>query len=232
MDKLLTLYHGTDSRILSMAQDEMKAYLSLVDKAITSMWKVLAPFEEFEMYEFKGPRGDKRFGTRRVIEGYQDQFIKAGKKDLYANFSEKLSMQRLRLNGAELYQYGDLYLAASHESARRYAIRSFAGGELGLLAYRFIEGLDFLNLPEWNPTPEIQDAIMRIMEFGEEGKEDPVIVTLEGIDPEDLVMENGTSAKEEIEAYYNILGNLGDLKFRYMKDTDLSQYPIEHLKKA
>ena len=45
-------------------------------------------------------------------------------------------------------------------------------------------------------------------------------------------MENGTSAKEEIEAYYNILGNLGDLKFRYMKDTDLSQYPIEHLKKA
>lgn len=232
MDKLFTLYHGTDARMLTMSKDERMEYLTLVDKAIAAMWEFLAPLDEWEMYEFKGPRGDKRYSTRWVVEKYKDEFIKAGKNNLYTNFTEKLSMQGRRVNGSELYQYGDLYLAASYNTAKDYAARSFAGGELGLIAYRLAEGLVFLNFPDWHPTPEIEYAINRILEFGEGGKEDPVIVTLEGIDPEDLVMDNGSSAKEEIEALYDILGNLGDLKFRYLKDTDLSQFPIEHLKKA
>ena len=218
--------------MVSMTTDERSDYLSMVDRVIARFWDVYQPyFTEFEQVEFFLPNGDKAYKYKRRIELLKDKFIECGKDVVFHNLYEKLSMLETRYVGAGLFQYGFLYLAATKDSAAGYARRSFAGGELGLIAYRMIEGMDVLQLSEWKPDGSVQDDIARILEFSQEDKSDPIVITLDGIDSNNLLSENGGDPSSFFD-FYNRFGYVPDYKFRYIGELNLSAFPTEHLKKV
>ena len=218
--------------MVSMTMDDRADYLSMVDRVITQFWDVYKPyFTEFEQVEFFLPNGDKAYKYKRRIELLKDKFIECGKEVVFHNLYEKLSMLESRYVGAGLFQYGFLYLAATKDSAAGYARRSFAGGELGLIAYRMIEGMDVLQLSEWKPDGSVQDDIARILEFSQEDKSDPIVITIDGIDTNNLLSENGGDPSWFFD-FYNRFGYVPDYKFRYKGELNLSGFPAEHLKKA
>ena len=230
MGQLFTLYHGTDARIVSMTKDERNNFLSKTDLIISRLWDVFKPY-----YTEFVPRRIVRHGEvidtfMRLIEQYKDDFYKIGKSYVYVNLTEKLSMLEARYDGSGFYQYGSLYLAAVEDTAKDYARRSFAGGELGLIAYRLIEAMDVLQFPEWKPDTETKGLIKEFMDFAAEGKEDPVVITIGGIDSDDLLTETGGSISGALD-FLEKFGYLPDFKFRYKGELDLSSYPMEHLKK-
>ena len=230
MGQIFTLYHGTDARIVSMTKDERNNFLSKTDLIISRLWDVFKPY-----YTEFVPRRIVRHGEvidtfMRSIEQYKDDFYKIGKSYVYVNLTEKLSMLEARYDGSGFYQYGSLYLAAVEDTAKDYARRSFAGGELGLIAYRLIEAMDVLQFPEWKPDTETKGLIEEFMDFAAEGKEDPVVITIAGIDSDDLLTETGGSISGALD-FLEKFGYLPDFKFRYKGELDLSSYPMEHLKK-
>jgi hypothetical protein len=230
MGQLFTLYHGTDARVVSMAKDERSVFLSKTDLIISRLWSVYKPY-----YTEYVPRRIVRHGEvintfMRAIEQYKGHFDEIGKQYVYGNLIEKLSMLEARYNGSGFYQYGDLYLAAIKDTATDYARRSFAGGELGLIAYRLIEAMDVLQFPEWKPDAETQGLIEEFMEFSAEGKEDPVVITIDGIDSDNLLSDTGKDISWALN-FLKEFGHLPDYKFRYNGELDLSSYPMDHLKK-
>ena len=102
--------------------------------------------------------------------------------------------------------------------------------ELGRVAYRLIEAMDVLQFPEWKPEAETQGLIEEFMEFSAEGKEDPVVITIDGIDSDNLLTEKGGDISWELD-FLEKFGYLPDAKFRYNGELDLSSYPMDHLKK-
>ena len=232
MSQTITLYHGTDARMVSMKKDERNDFLSMVDRIISKLWEIYEPYySEFDQEKFSLPNGDKAYKYKRRIELLKDRFMNCGKEVVFYNLFEKLSMLDSRYNMSGLFQYGCLYLASTKETATNYARRSFAGGELGLIAYRLIEGMDILCLPEWNPDSETQKDLARFLDFCEEEKADPVIITIEGIDSDYLLSEDGGNATWFFD-FLNHFGYPPDYKFRYKGELCLSGFPIEHLKKA
>ena len=230
MGQLFTLYHGTDARIVSMTKDARSGFLSKTDLIISKLWDVFKPY-----YTEYVPRRLVRHGEvintyMRSIEQYKDHFENIGKTNLYGNMMEKFSMLEARYNGSGFYQYGSLYLAAVDETAKKYARRSFAGGELGLIAYRLIEAIDILQFPEWKPDTETQGLINEFMDFSAEDKADPVVITIDGIDSDNLLTETGDDITMVLD-FVKKFGFLPDFKFRYNGELDLSSYPMEHLKK-
>ena len=214
MGQIFTMYHGTDARVVSMSRDERRDFLSKIDLIISRLWEVYKPY-----YTEYVPRKIVRHGEEintymRSIEQYKGQFEKLGKQIVYSNMFEKLSMLEARYNGSGFYQYGSLYLAAVERSAKDYARRSFAGGELGLIAYRLIEAMDVLQFPEWEPDVEIQELIKQFMDFADEGKSDPVVITIDGIDSDNLLTEKGEDISWELD-FLEKFGYLPDAKFRY-----------------
>ena len=120
-----------------------------------------------------------------------------------------------------LYQYGSFYLTTNKMTALNYAQRSFAGGEIGLMAYSLIEGTEIINFTDYNPDESLKNKINRIKEFGEEGKECPVIVTFNNIDLSCLQNEDGTPLPiDDITIFSN---------FRYSKAQDLKWDIIENV---
>ncbi len=230
MGQLFTLYHGTDARMVSMTKDERSDFLSKTDLIISRLWAVYKPY-----YTEYVPRRIVRHGEvintfMRSIEQYKDNFEKIGKLNVYYNLTEKLSMLEARYNDSGFFQYGDLYLAAVEDTAKSYASRSFAGGELGLIAYRLIEAMDVLQFPEWKPDAETQGLFDEFMDFAAEGKEDPVVITIDGIDSDNLLTETGGDISSAL-GFLHKFGYLPDYKFRYNGELNLSIYPMEHLKK-
>ena len=230
MGQLFTLYHGTDARIVSMTKDTRSTFLSKTDLIISRLWDV---FKQY--YTEYVPKRIIRHGEvidtyMRSIEQYKDCFENIGKPNLFSNLMEKLSMLEARYNGSGFYQYGSLYLAAVDDTAKKYARRSFAGGELGLIAYRLIEAMEVLQLPEWKPDAKTQGLIEEFMDFAAEEKADPVVITIDGIDSDNLLTETGNDISAELD-FLKTFGYLPDYKFRYNGELNLSSYPIEHLKK-
>lgn len=229
MAQLITLYHGTDARMVAMTKDERDGYLAIVDRVTTKLWDFFKPY-----YNEYIPRKIVRHGEvietyMRSIEQYKGFFDNLDKSYVYANLIQKLSMLDARDNGSGLFQYGSLYLAVTEHSAEKYAYSSFAGGESGLTAYRLIEAITLLQFPQWQPTPETQKGIHTIMQFASEEKSDPVIIRIDGIDRNNLLTEDGNDPTN----YFEMLDQCDprmDLKFRYKGNLDLTKYPMTHLK--
>lgn len=235
-NQILTLYHGTDARILSMSKEERESFLSDIDLARDYLWTIWKPLcVKTLIRKLYYPNG-KLKGTTLMsfLESRKQQFIDAGEDALYYNLYEKVNMYSWTEQGAELYQYDALYLTPSKEKAKNYARRSFAGGERGLVVYRMLEGADFLELPLGTPNENTLRAIQKVKSFAETAAPIPVIVTLDDIDPDYLLTEGGKSASRYIERVVNALKNgetPPDNSFRYMKDVDLSIYPVEHIER-
>ena len=230
--QLLTLYHGTDARLLSMSKEERAAFFSDVDLALDYLWTIWKPLCEKtmprELYysngQFKGtiPR------SLSFLESKKQQFLDAGEDVLYYNLHEKVNMWSWTEQGAELYQYGALYLTFSKDTARNYARQSFAGGERGLIVYRMLEGIDFLGISLGNPDEKISHAIQKVQSFGEPDRKEPIIVTMNDIDPGLLLSEKGEPVNELLKLTHNS-SIMAGFSFRYMKDVDLSLYSFERV---
>ena len=222
------LYHGTDARLISMPKESRLQYLNEVNKAIDYLWTIYKP-SYFTMikYDIHLPDGSIGFSYKKEFENYKNLFQEKGLTNLYINIYEKLSMLESRDNGAGLYQYGHLYLCASKDSAIRYAYRSFAGGELGLIAYRLIEGLDVIKFPEWKPSKEICSIIEKIKDFSKDEARDPVVISIENVDVGDLLMEDGRKIDNSL--INRMSKRQYDFKFRYLRDVQLDLVHAEHL---
>ena len=218
----LTLYHGTDARILSMSKEERTSFLADVDRAREYLWTLMAPIcNKKVIKELRYPNGEL-MGTLPItyLQSIKQQFYNAGKIVLYKNLFEKMTMADLTEKGAPLYQYGSLYVTLSKQTAIDFARRSFAGGERGLIVYRLLEGAEFLGISLCNLDNRTSRAILRIKTFAEDNSPRPVIVILNDVDPEDLLSEGGDPVCGEI---------LSDTNYRYIKDVDLSLYRVESI---
>lgn len=204
----IPFYHGTDARIIEMAEKERIQYLEDCNSVIDYL------------YPFYLPLLKKRPDFKTHLEvNYKDLLNKKGEQFLYTNLYEKLIMLQCRNNNAGLYQYGNFYLTSNKLMALNYARRSYAGGEIALIAYRLIQGSDIINFADFNPDKKQRCKIERIKEFAKEGKERPVIVTFNNIDLNYLQREDGTPILVDDTT---ILSN-----FRYMKAQDLKWDIIE-----
>ncbi len=232
MGQTITLYHGTDARLVDMSKDERAIFFAMVDRVISRLWDVYKPYYTERVYKEKLlPNREKILIERRRFDLLKDVFVQCDKEVIYNTLSEKLNMLECRYNGSGYYQYGGLYLAAVKESAEGYARRSYAGGELGNICYWMIRGMDILRLPEWKPDDETKGEIAQLMAFASEEKRDPVVITIENVDSDELLAESGSNAA----MFFDLLdktGHILDFKFRFKGELDLSAYPMEHLKKS
>lgn len=109
---------------------------------------------------------------------------------LYANIYEKLSMVDMMHNGCQQYQYGDLYLTSRNFSADNYARRSFAGGEIGLMAYRMIEAAEIIGFDGLYNNNAAAANIKTVKQFALEESE-PIVIKVRDIDPLFLQEDTG-----------------------------------------
>ncbi len=220
--KYITLYHGTDARILSMSKEERLSYLADVDLALEYLWTIWEPIcHKTVIKELRYPNGEF-MGTLPIsyLESIKQRFIDAGEDTLYNGLRSRVSMADWSKQGAPRYQYGALYVTGSQWKASIYARDSYAGGERGIIVYFMLKGATFLGIPLGNPDSKTYQAIQRVRSFAEAKEQEPVVVVLNDVAPEDLLSESGEPVKEPI-----ILGD----SYRYIKDVDLSLYPVEHI---
>lgn len=219
MMEYLTLYHGTDARIARMAKNDRLDYIAKCNLVIDRLFPYLKPLIEHQNVEKKLPSGETIYTSEWPLKRYEEILNKKEHEYFYANLAEKISMIDSRNRGSGLYQYGALYLTDSIEKAKRYAGRSYAGGEAGLCAYQFIRGCEIINFPEFNPDEGTLKAIKAVKEFGVEGKEEPVVFTFTNVDISLLKNEDGREiTKEEL----NLIEKFDEigLSFRYYGDLE------------
>ena len=94
-----------------------------------------------------------------------------------------------------------------------------------------LEGIEFLDISLGNPNEMTAKAIQRVRSFAEENNPDPVVVKFCDVDPNDLLSEGGEPANKDIKMALDMRkrGILVDFSFRYLRDLDLSLFPIEHI---
>ena len=225
--KILTLYHGTDARMLEMSEAERKQYLADCNLAIDALSPFFMPLFQQEKVE-KIINNEKCFTYEYALKKYEKELNDNFGPYAYVNLLEKIMMLEARNNKSGYYQYNSLYLCESKATAERYARRSFAGCETGLNAIRLIEGADVIAFDNLSLDNNQQRAIDRVRDFAEVGKERPAVVTVENIDINYLSMENGNELhNDDIEDLIN--GENFDQKFRYAKPIDLRNCKIELL---
>ena len=223
----ITLYHGTDARILSMSKEERLQYKKECDLIIDTLYPFFQPLLKWEKTEIKVD-GKTIFGYEYPLKlKYGKILNEKGGMYMYQNLFEKLAMIDCRNNNAGLYQYKNLYLCSSKLTAASYATRSFAGGEMGLIAYRLIQGADIINFENFRPNSNIQSIMNKIREFAKEGNEKPAIVTIENIDVDYLSFEDGKPIEKDNFAEWLEPRRKRQLKFRYTKPLELSECKVE-----
>ena len=223
----ITLYHGTDARILSMSKEERLQYKKECDLIIDTLYPFFQPLLKWEKTEIKVD-GKTIFGYEYPLKlKYGKILNEKGGIYMYQNLFEKLAMIDCRNNNAGLYQYENLYLCSSKLTAASYATSSFAGGEMGLIAYRLIQGADIINFENFRPNSNIQSIMNKIREFAKEGNEKPAIVTIENIDVDYLSFEDGKPIEKDNFAEWLEPRRKRQLKFRYTKPLELSECKVE-----
>ena len=223
----ITLYHGTDARIIEMSADERKQYLADCNLAIDALFPYFKPLFQWEKVE-KIINNQKSFTYEYALKKYEKALNDKNGPYGYYNLLEKIMMLDARNNGSGLYQYNDLYLCSSKDTAIRYARRSFAGGEIGLNAIRLIEGADVITFDNFKIDDNQQRAIDRVRDFAEVGNGRPAVVTIENIDINYLTFEDGKELyQDDIEDLTN--GKDYNCKFRYTKPIELKNCKVELL---
>lgn len=223
----IALYHGTDARILSMSKEERLQYKKECDLIIDTLYPFFQPLLKWEKTEIKVD-GKTIFGYEYPLKlKYGKILNEKGGMYMYQNLFEKLAMIDCRNNNAGLYQYENLYLCSSKLTAANYASKSYAGGEMGLIAYRLIQGADIINFENFRPNSNIKSIMDRIREFAKEGNEKPAIVTIENIDVDYLSFEDGKPIEKDNFAEWLEPRRKRQLKFRYTKPLELSECKVE-----
>ena len=227
----LCLYHGTDARIIEMTRDERQEYLNGCNLVIDALYPLFKPLLEWEKVEGI-INGEKVFFYEHPLKlRYEKLLNEKGGSGMYLNLFEKLTMIGARNNGAGLYQYWDFYVCGSKRIAMNYAIRSNAGGEIGLNAYRLIQGAEIIGFEDMYQDSKVRLASERIKEFAKEDNRRPAIVTIEGIDLDYLFYEDGKPLFEDDKEELFDRRKRSRYQFRYTKPVELSLCKIDLLNK-
>lgn len=227
--KNIELYHGTDARIIEMSHEERQQYLKDCNMVIDAIFKHLSPLLKWEKVEVveNGKKVEKY--EYALKHRYEKILNEKGAPYLYLNLFEKLMMIDARNNNSGLYQYGDLYLSTMKRIAMNYSRRSFAGGETGLCAYRFIQGAEIIGVEDIYKDIAVKEASENIKEFAKEGNEKPAIVTIENIDIDYLLHENGKPLEKVfMKSLFEDKRTMG-FSLRYTKPVDFNKCKVEIL---
>lgn len=179
------------------------------------------------MWTFYQPYADKSLAR---ISELKESLDAENDKVLYYNVAEKISMNDLRINDNQLYQYGSLFLTTLDWRAENYAYRAFAGGEIGLIAYRLYQGIKKIQFEGWNPNDKVKTALNMIEEFANDTPK-PVVFAFDHLKKEFIRNENGNIIDDELleelgyEYGYQNIRYDGELKLdlkdaRYLKVLD------------
>lgn len=226
----ISLYHGTDTRIIKMKKEEREQYLKDCNLVIDSLFPYYKPLLQWEEVNIMVD-GKTVVAHQYGLKKYEKILNEKGGQFMYVNLYEKLTMLDARNNGSGWYQYDDLYLCSSKRSAMNYAQKSYAGGETGLMAYRLIQGADIICFDNYSPDSNIKQVIESIKDFAKEGNERPAIVTIDDVDLTCLSFEDGKPLeKDDIEDWFEYKRK-SDYKFRYTKQIELRDYKVENLDK-
>lgn len=215
MNETLILFHGTDARLISLSETERCAYIEGCIKAIKHLWSIFKPYYVTQELVETVIKGNKAFVLQRKIEMYKEYIINHSDSVYWYNLYEKLSMLEANENGSQYYQYGDLYLTGDKNKARRYALSSFAGGEIGLIAYRLIQGAEILGWDSCNNDESLKKTIESIKSFAE-AQVIPVVIPISDLDMDYLFYETGGSIKNDNKFLWTIMS------VRYTKEYTLS----------
>ena len=195
--KRLTLYHGTDARTIKMSKEARKAYLEGCNQVIDTLFPLFGSVSPYKV------------------------------ADLGLEFYQILLMIQQRNNKSEFFQYNVLSLTNSYDRAVDYARHSFAGCELGAIAYFLIKQCETRFPGKLKQYDKINTACNSIIKIAEEEKQCPVIITINDVDPNFLVFESGVAIDDE--SIKTITEQTFETSFKYKKEIDLNQYEIKYL---
>lgn len=227
----ITLYHGTDARILEMTKEEKEQYIKDCNLVIDALFPFYKSLLTYEKIESKDSLGRKIYVFEYALKmKYEKLLNEKGGQYMYLNLYEKVMMIDSRNNNSGWYQYNDLYLCSSKIDAMDYARRSFAGGETGLNAYRLIQGAEIIGFEKVCQDPKVKHTAERIIDFAKEGNERPAIVTIDNVDVNYLLYEDGRALdKDDLHGFDRMEGH--HLKYRYTKPVELNKCKVEQVNK-
>jgi hypothetical protein len=191
-------YHGSDARILRMPQKERMLMHKTCKEVAAMLWQYYKPHCDGN-------------GLLKDLRDYVPEQHK-----LYNALFDKVSLWASYVDGASSYQYQDegIYLTTEIYKARNYAYNSFAFGEVGSIAYRMIQGLDFYRFEDFKPNAEEADAINRVKQFAQ-GSPEPTVTIVDDVDTDYMIDIHN----------YNMTIDLSNIDLiqdiRYTKDIDL-----------
>ena len=203
------LYHGTDAKMISLSKEERQSYLNDCKAVANYLWQFFHPLWVDELVETI-IEGNKAFVKRKKITNYK-QVLNQKEPNLYHTLWENLDIISFEKNGNGNFQYNDLYLTTELDKAINYAMRSYAGGEIGFIAYSLIQGAEVIMSEGWDKDAQINLAIARIKKFAEAPKQ-PVILAAKNIKVESLLYENG-------EPFNQVIGFLLP-SYRYISEVE------------
>ena len=177
-----TYYHGTDARIVAMTKEERCKYKETCEIALDYMWTFYQPYADKSLARISE--------LKESLDAENDNV-------LYYNVAEKIRMNDLRINDNQLYQYGSLFLTTLDWRAENYAYRAFAGGEIGLIAYRLYQGIKKIQFEGWNPNDKVKTALNMIEEFANDTPK-PVVFAFGHLKKEFIRNENGNIIDDEL----------------------------------
>ena len=93
--------------------------------------------------------------------------------------------------------------------AERYARKSFAFGEIGLIAYRMYDAARILNFPIHTYSDDIQRAALRIAQFAEDSENvRPVIFKINDLDMDLLEVESLGTLQDFVQKRIDVIPDL------------------------
>ena len=175
-DDGIIYYHGTDARMVIMSEVERRQYKQACMTAIDYLWPFFEPYYQRDVMvkELKEPLG------------YYDD------RALYANLHDALTRKHARMTGNQLYQYDCFYVTNLRGRAKSYAFRAFAGGEIGLTAYRMYQAALKIGFPQWAPSAEVEAALKQISDFAHQPAQ-PVLFAFDRLELDYLQDEDGSA---------------------------------------
>ncbi|MCC8117604.1 MAG: hypothetical protein LIP09_02500 [Bacteroidales bacterium] len=177
MNKTCTVYHGTDERIVAMSEEDRKYFL----------W--FCPFmaEHLRGYFPQDPT---------KMDFIKNRLESSSIPHLLINTVEKIQIHDLMKSGCKEYQYENFYVTGNFSTAKSYAYRSFAFGELGLITYRLLQAAMELGLTKYAHFP-LREYCKKFLDFAE-GEEKPIVYVLNNVDLDLIKMPNGSPIPHEI----------------------------------
>lgn len=190
-------YHGTDARILRMPNHVRQSYIKFAKEVIDSLGTTFLPLFQID---------------NKLL------MLKEQLGNCYESFVDSIMHVYMNKIGYEHYQYDNLYVTTWKPDAVTYSIKSYAFGEIGMIAYGIVSGMMAITKFQGNSL----DMFLPMKPFIDfaESPPAPVVLRIDDIDKSFLRNEDGTI----IDIDKIVCG----ASYRYLKNTDLSKCEIVH----